>query len=310
MMDLGDASDYLVDSGQGDTMLVYQKTDASAGDLAYQAVIRAAEVTNFSQADGESKTLLTSLHDVEMRSLSFTWNQTDFAKIAADVSPLGKVMDHDFTVIPEPAGPGRFSIGFVPDIFYMRVDAELEGTRDRSVQNARFGNPYPSAWPLWAIASTDVYVDQGQGLGTWVSVDVFGSLEALTGRPIIPIVGPPRELQVNGVSATRTVGGAGTTPTISWKAPALGTPDGYGVGISQEGEDPLGQAGQTRLTEVASFSLTGTSLRVPPGVLQDGSRYVIQVRAPRPGARRAARRRQRRQRAHHALNTAKRSPAC
>jgi hypothetical protein len=70
------------------------------------------------------------------------------------------------------------------------------------------------------------------------------------------------------------VNGVGPTPTLSWSAPATGTPTRYEVELFR-----LAASGSaTTSTLVARFVTAGTVVHVPPGLLAAGS-YCARVTA-------------------------------
>jgi hypothetical protein len=63
---------------------------------------------------------------------------------------------------------------------------------------------------------------------------------------------------------------------MSWSLPAIGTPTSYTIMIAQ----PVVAAnGSTTFQTMAYLATSGTSLSVPPGVLQRGVNYVATITA-------------------------------
>jgi hypothetical protein len=94
--------------------------------------------------------------------------------------------------------------------------------------------------------------------------------------PIVPVVSPPRSPRVNDLDAHVERTGVGTTPTISWSAPALGSPDRYAVTLVRLF---VGVAGQTVAESVANLRTRSRAVTIPPGILQAGERYYALVTA-------------------------------
>ena len=99
------------------------------------------------------------------------------------------------------------------------------------------------------------------------------------GRAISPLITPVRTLQINSPA----LGGAkdaqvpqaavGLNPTLTWTAPATGTPDLYRVTMV------LKNAGATPDVAVATFDTTETQLVVPPVLLTVNKPVYFIIRA-------------------------------
>jgi hypothetical protein len=89
--------------------------------------------------------------------------------------------------------------------------------------------------------------------------------------PIRPAVSPVLDPRVNGKSAFGPLSGISTTPTLSWHAPAIGTPAGYAVrvfGVSRGWSE-----------FVATLVTAETSITLPPCILSPGNKYAFQITA-------------------------------
>ncbi|HET8732345.1 MAG TPA: hypothetical protein VFM45_01105, partial [Anaeromyxobacteraceae bacterium] len=71
--------------------------------------------------------------------------------------------------------------------------------------------------------------------------------------------------------------GIGTTPTLSWSPPRVGTPDVYSITVTALAN----VGGTTRPVAIAKIYTPETSATVPPGILQAGQGYVLHVQAER-----------------------------
>jgi hypothetical protein len=138
----------------------------------------------------------------------------------------------------------------------------------------------PTLWQEWR--GVQLTVDLGYtapGATTAATLEAsIGQREAMSPAPptpIAPLLSPPTAPILNGASAFTAATGVGTTPTLSWSAPASGTATSYTVDLFA-----LTVAGTaTVATPVASFSTAGTQLQVPPNVLASGTTYVARVTA-------------------------------
>lgn len=271
-VDLSLVGGSLIDAAKGDTALVLQAVHTREGPLRSQRIVRAFSPAPFSQNEGQAVTVSGVMQEAPQRTASLTWNQAAFAALVREVGPRARATRHELQVEPEPAGAGRSSIAWIPSVLRMSVAAD--GAQDRTIPLA-FGNPFPAEWPLVAWATMDVDADDTGVISGRITVG--GPFERLLRAPVAPIIGPPRDVRLNGIAAAQGASGTGRTPTIEWKPPALGTATGYEVVIdrviSEDGQPPRG-------SELAAFATTQTSLRVPPDIIGN-DRFVVTVRAYR-----------------------------
>ena len=69
--------------------------------------------------------------------------------------------------------------------------------------------------------------------------------------------------------------GIGLTPTVTWNAPAMGTPTFYRVDIYELGA----VAGVSQGTLRGSIVAAETSIVIPPHILAAGTSYILQIAA-------------------------------
>lgn len=101
------------------------------------------------------------------------------------------------------------------------------------------------------------------------------------GKPILPTLSLPQNIKVAGQATPydQITTGVGTTPTISWDPPAMGTPTNYRVSVIDL-KDMTGTDGTTSLRRtVATMYTTGTQVTIPEGIMQAGANYYLQVTA-------------------------------
>ncbi|HZF52788.1 MAG TPA: hypothetical protein VE093_29230 [Polyangiaceae bacterium] len=151
-----------------------------------------------------------------------------------------------------------------------------------------YGNPYTSGQEIANVVfsfRSDVtqLLPSGQTLERLQGrITIHRPAGQASGAPFAPVVGLPRNVKVNGNPAPvdQLTAGVGTTPDISFDPPSLGTPAGYSVRIiALDDINGAGGAVLSRRQTVATFSFTGTSLKVPGGLLQAGKHYYFQVTA-------------------------------
>lgn len=145
-----------------------------------------------------------------------------------------------------------------------------------------YGNPYPGYWPKIAMAQAVSAApfsvslpDGGTSRTAWYTAAVFSQTPMWEGttQPLIPMVGPPRDLRVNGAPATGgspTVSNAGTSPVLSWAPPTIGSPTRYQARLYEIYPTATGGTGRTL---VGYFTTTDTQLRLPN--LVAGKTYFV-----------------------------------
>jgi hypothetical protein len=105
-------------------------------------------------------------------------------------------------------------------------------------------------------------------------------LSTFTSTPIQPVLGPPVSARINGQDLLVDRAGVGLTPTLSWGAPTLGTPQRYRLSI-----DRIANVnGTTRAQARFTVDTAQTSVTLPAGILTAGQSYVVQLNAYSTGS--------------------------
>lgn len=140
-----------------------------------------------------------------------------------------------------------------------------------------YHNPFPSDWPLllrivapYAMQVTVPGATPGYVFAELAIVSEVGPTMAQN-----IVIGPVREIRVNGTSAIGDLANVSTTPRLSWSAPQLGTATGYVVTVHR-----LFQVGgSTRDEQVLELVSTSTEVLIPPGYLDSGQSYLVRIDA-------------------------------
>lgn len=145
---------------------------------------------------------------------------------------------------------------------------------DRDDGTISYGRIAPPSWTELVMASfytirkraaPGAKVATEFGCGAWIYAPIGAVPD-----PIAPAVSSVQAITVGGKDASVTQAGVGTEPVVAWAAPAVGTPTSVQVRIREL--DPIGTRYMT--TPIATFVTTGTSVKVPAGLLQAGKAYV------------------------------------
>jgi hypothetical protein len=271
----------LVTAARGDTAWVAQmSTMPSMSGTTISVLTRAGTASGLTIADGQATALRATLAPVAQdRSLDLRWNGTEFAALATQVAAHAR-----------PAPAPALSIRTLPasladnnayfDSLYMYLPSVVDfgpvrGSEDFE-QPIRYGNPFSTAASPWREFVTMVYAMP-------VLVPHVGATHALAiqavpvealanGGAIRPVLGPVRNVTINGRSAADELTGVGASPTVSWDPPALGTATSYTVTVqaidAQDGIKPVSQ----NVTHT-------TSVTLPAAAAETGGSYLLTVTA-------------------------------
>lgn len=186
------------------------------------------------------------------------------------------------------AHPGRFGrtthTGGTPDLAVVELPPDA-GDTDVALA---YGNPFPATWTPFVTAGAlyDVQYklplpDGGMTFARselgYVSVALTAELAAA--GPIEPLVTPPRNLTLDGRTASiGMLEDVAVTPEVGWTKPATGTVQR--VEIEAVRLEPTMQGG-TRRTGVGTLRVVGdvNRVRLPPGFLNPGETYYLRVTA-------------------------------
>jgi hypothetical protein len=147
-----------------------------------------------------------------------------------------------------------------------------------------YGTPTQGDWGAHWIATVDRVLSVGldgtfggtgpQG-GFPVSIRTMAAASPAVALPA-PVISLPRNPRAGGQDLFAPLGGVGLTPTFSWDPPTIGLPDLYTLMLLR-----FEVGGSSPWTYLALLNTTGTSIELPPGLLETGRRYLVILRATR-----------------------------
>jgi len=283
---------FAIDIGTGDSFFG-ALLDASKGDQAYlnqlvtqpatgvRALERSMVLPALTTADGSTTPVNSAFLDIApSASLKLRWNRSAYAAYAAAVNPSA-VASTSAIGVSAFALPPLYG---TPSDAYSLVEFNTLGTNDVDFGRIRYGNPFPADWNRvldGSLTFTARYLAPGatvpeplqRGIVSSELIDP-GTRDDATVR-LAPRISPARSPQINGKSLFTNQLAVGTSPVLSWAAPAVGTPSHYFVRVIE-----LSAVGpRSRLRTVGRLYTTATTLTVPPGLLQTGHLYVVTVAA-------------------------------
>lgn len=138
------------------------------------------------------------------------------------------------------------------------------------------GSPFPASWS--ALADFRYQPSFVRRSITFIAgTRVVEPVATARTHRLAPVLGPPRDVNVNGRRLEFDVSGLGATPTVSWTAPSVGTPAWYR--LRWFAVTTTAMANQLPVV----FWTKATRLELPPMVLGAGEFYVLELAAVSTG---------------------------
>jgi hypothetical protein len=272
----------LIDSSEGDELTLTQLSTQTVGARTYRSVARTFTPAPFSVTNGGAATLAGAFTTVDAtKTLDVTWDRPAFSAELASHFPGASSQNLStlaISALPDAGSRGYYSNA--PDIV---VYAPGYTTDSTAVTTAwPYGDPFPSDWTRIAWIRYYRYrfaaIPGSQSAPLYARMLTYRDLSTVTtAAPIEPIVGTVVSPMIEGMGAlgSGSLSGVGTTPTISWTAPTLGTASLYYVLVYLVSV----QNGATVLQQDSSFETSATSLQIPPGIMTDGQTYAFEIEA-------------------------------
>jgi hypothetical protein len=148
-------------------------------------------------------------------------------------------------------------------------------TTDQSFGTLTYGDPFPAGWTR-ALTFCEGSLAQIQlpNTNNPIGIELLNSFsEAPSNDAYVPTMGPVQSPTINGASLFTAATLNTTAVSLSWSAPALGTPFGYTISVLQQ----TTVNGQPALLSAGVFTTGKTTATLPP--LTAGNTYVIEIAA-------------------------------
>ncbi|MEM9489963.1 MAG: fibronectin type III domain-containing protein [Myxococcota bacterium] len=268
----------LIDSSLGDqAFLIHLRGEQSIEGIPYRGLAEICYADPFVQVDGESAVFRGSFAPIaERRQRTVDWRASQFAQLAADGVPeMPFAYFNDVLGYVEVDPLGMYSSPLLYAITAPDPNSDVLAT-------VEYGNPFPDEWGDYQWVRMYAYQLHELKEGFVFTVGGVSERGPLAGTgPIVPTLGPARDLRLDGQDAKIELSEVGQTPELSWEPPVLGMPDSYAVRIYRY--EPSGGSVMRRIN-AATIVTTDTRVRVPPGVLTSGVPHYVRVSAVRhPG---------------------------
>lgn len=257
----------------GRAQLAHLTSRVTSASAPYRAIESIATLDDVAMTDGAPLTLNATFQPVSgtEEKLEAVWRRSVFDRFRTVVHPSAEngVGNLEVFALPRAAQYGPYRRGAK-----LAATQLAENTADSPVSLA-FVNPY---------AGTDLYAEaivvyaRGYGLEGKKRLDikcgisVSDRLSAFAGE-IVPRIGMPRSMTIDGIDGREDVSNVAESPLLAWQPPSFGTADQYVIMVWRLGTN----ATETTRTKAATLYTQDTSVRVPPGILQAGNKYFVQV---------------------------------
>jgi hypothetical protein len=258
----------LVDGTKGDVLwgFVYTQQTTPSGGV-YSVVTRSASFPNVEQADGAVTAVTGTFQAPAMEGVAIDFRASEFSALHTAVHP--EAMESQVILGVGPASMLSAWVGVGGGLGPFLLSLYATGLGSLNLGTVQYGNPFPAAWGEALVAWSLVFPPFANQLGPAGGIVVATTPAKASSGPIRPVVSPVLDPRVNGKSAFVPLSGISTTPTLSWQAPAIGTPAGYAVNV----------IGLPRIEYVATLVTTETTITLPPCILSPGGRYTFQITA-------------------------------
>ena len=287
----------LIDGTKGDAALLIQLSTRPGlingqptGPL-YQSVSRIFQSAPFTQGSGTTAAMgnfPAAAGDVfadasQANGLSVDLRTTQFAPMTASLHPTftpsnpscdpfvnpGVLPSVTFDIQVEPAtgvAPGTLLTQFsgLPDM--LLLNAPLSGP-DLTSGTMFYGTPLAGTFNAFGTIALNCSIPLTvPGLGGAVYLNAGYrqdmAIGPLVASPIVPVMSGPQNLKINGLDFFSAQSGVGTSPTLTWQAPAIGAPSLYSVSVQRLYRDAKNRLRRAPRA-IANLQTRDTSITLP-----------------------------------------------
>jgi hypothetical protein len=265
---------------EGDQYYVFQLITQSVNGYPFTALGRYIAPPKFTQPQSSNTPINGEFRSiVQKHTFEANINGADLAAQALAANPNAVLVDTGVYLDVYPGSLAKGENTATPDLVaYNFGTGQPFITTNGDLGPVRYGNPFPSNWPLWDLyqwSAATQYTAPGATNSTAISTDVFGNNPKLptSSSPIKPLVGAVNSPSINHKDFFTDRTGVSTTPTLRWSPPSVGKATYYKVQIYQLSNN----AGNTVATLIAGLNTQRTALLMPKGVLSSGQAYVFDI---------------------------------
>lgn len=264
----------LISASRGDSVQLLQHVQEPT-DAGYFRLVadRLLQSTSLEMAAGSIATLDGGMSALtRSRSASFDWRASEFENQLMGAQRGAAFVYSSLAVTALPRGNAAGAYGPAPDL--VRAVRTVQSPADLKLTFS-YANPFGGTDELVQAVCVAVRFYSVPGATAYpalVGSLTAGRLDAHQSSPVRPLVVAPVEPQINGKDLLARQSQVGLTPVISW-SPSAATLHAVDVVRIQN------SGGRTEARLQATFHVYGSSVQIPPGVLQQGGEYFAFVTA-------------------------------
>ncbi len=274
----------LSNAAQGDQYVFLQLSTQTVGGLPFAAASRAFFPAKFTQAQGSDTPIDGNLETLPPQNeFEANINGADLTAQALAANPNATLIGTDLFLDAFPGNPTRGERTATPDLVEYDLsffDDGPEITTNTNFGKIAYGNPFPATWTLydgygWLALTPYTAPGATSSAQLLTLVDGFNTALPTATSPMKPLIGVVTNPTINGLNFFADQNGIGSTPTLKWSPPAIGTATFYQVVIYQLSNVD----GNTSPATIGTLWTQGTELTIPDGLLTAGPGYAFVVQA-------------------------------
>ena len=275
----------LITTGQDVWINDLVETTPSGATVPVWTITRSAHVTDLDMVSGAATELKVSLEPVPQTAFSTTLHASAFDALAPSVHPGATASLYWGQFVMLPLGGLRGPVPETLDLaggppFLLDYQTSAPAPRDVPI-DLTFGNPYPADQVIVSDYRTfyqfDYSVpsgDAGPPLTLPISAEIgaYEPIPHITRAGLRPEISPVTKPTIDGQDLFGAVTRLSSTPTLRWKAPALGSADYTRIVVYQV----VVTDGQlSAVNALAELYTDEKEMVLPPGTMAPGNLYIV-----------------------------------
>jgi hypothetical protein len=282
---------YWLDASKGDQAYAMQLVSGTAVGTQYHALAKMVGPLALTDTAAGASEVTGTLTDVPRdQSIRASVAMSKFSQLAAAGAPSVGQGPAYLSVNAHPYGISEGALIDLATAHFllaaMLPDATAPPANDVDLGDILYGDPFPSEWTQLVGYEHRVSVAV-QFPGATYLAGFGGVVSQITSefptadKPLEPLINPITNLRIDGQDFfhAATISAA---PTLTWDAPADKAPNGYLLNLF---EIALGTNSTTTVKWVQGFRTDANEVWFPPGTMQPGHSYFLQIDAVYEGGR-------------------------
>ncbi|KAA6462016.1 hypothetical protein DYQ86_10325 [Acidobacteria bacterium AB60] len=266
-------------SGKGDNWFVIQSHPAAVGPAVWRMAVTATPALPLDQKDADETDLTGRLDTATSLTVHMAVKGSQFAAAAANAGSGSSIHATTVGVYSQPFSATKGSVGENENLLETKDQTPI--TQDADYGDIAVGNPFPDSFTPYVAARYEVHVPftaTGANAAVQVPAELYLSSTQMPTKdaPLTPQITPVQNLRLNSAAFVQGLATKTLNPTLSWDAPATGTPTGYRVSVYSL--TVTGTSGSS-FQPVLDLFTNDHTLTIPSGILAAGGEYFFQIRA-------------------------------